>query len=82
MSTVMASEKPIMRKTYFGPFEDNINFNFGKLHIRLNPTTSSMDWWCRERSVIAVSDRSIKHMHQMNIGWVIILTASGVHLDK
>ena len=51
MSKVMAREKPIMTKTYFGPFKDNIIFNFGKLHIRLTPTTSSLDWWCRERSV-------------------------------
>ena len=39
MPKVLASEKPITTKTYFGPFEDNI-FNLGKLHIGLNPKAS------------------------------------------
>ena len=31
--------------------------------------------------LIAVSDRSVKHMHQMSFGWVLS-TAGGVHLAK
>ena len=35
----------------------------------------------KDRYLVAVSDGSVKHMHQMRFGWVL-LTAKGLHLAK